>query len=131
MKTQDNPAPQPAHRDSAARTEARPTRIAKPRRLRQRATASDSPDRFWTEVHPQTTLLLNALRALKNGDFAVRLPLDWDGTAGKVADTFNEVALSKERTAQELAQLRRAVGDTSVLLNALTALKNGDFSVRL
>src|SRR5271166_2290138 len=73
----------------------------------------------------------HALGALKNGDFAVRLPLEWSGVAGQLAGTFNEVATSNERTAQELTQLRRAVGDTSVLLNALTALKCGDFSVRL
>ena len=35
--------------------------------------------------------MLAALTALKKGDFSVRLPLDWTGVAGKVADTFNEV----------------------------------------
>jgi HAMP domain-containing protein/signal transduction histidine kinase/CheY-like chemotaxis protein len=122
MKTQDNSDPLSAHRNSA---------VVKRRRVGRRAIASDSSDGFWTESHPQTRILLNALGALKNGDFAVRLPLDWSGVAGQLAGTFNEVATSNERTAQELAQLRRAVGDTSVLLNALTALKCGDFSVRL
>jgi HAMP domain-containing protein/signal transduction histidine kinase/CheY-like chemotaxis protein len=50
---------------------------------------------------------------------------------GKVADTFNEIAHANERVAQELVQLRQTAGDTRVLLNALTALKYGDFSVRL
>src|SRR5262245_61629414 len=36
--------------------------------------------------------ILRALMALKKGDFTVRLPIDWSGTAGKIADTFNEVA---------------------------------------
>src|SRR6516164_6152131 len=36
--------------------------------------------------------ILAALRALKKGDFSTRLPVGWTGIAGKVADTFNEVA---------------------------------------
>ena len=99
--------------------------------MRRRAPASDSSDGSWTESHPQTRIFLNALGALKNGDFAVRLPLDWTGIAGKVADSFNEVVIRNERTAQELALLRQALGDTGVLLNAVTALKQGDFSVKL
>ena len=35
--------------------------------------------------------LLSALIAFKRGDFSVRLPDDWTGVAGKIADTFNEV----------------------------------------
>ena len=41
--------------------------------------------------------LLVALTALKKGDFSVRLPLDWAGVAGKVADTFNDVIELNER----------------------------------
>src|SRR6185503_8838083 len=36
--------------------------------------------------------VLRALTALKKGDFSVRLPVDWLGTSGKVADAFNDVA---------------------------------------
>ena len=35
--------------------------------------------------------LLAALTAFKRGDFSVRLPEEWTGISGKVADTFNEV----------------------------------------
>jgi hypothetical protein len=35
--------------------------------------------------------LLAALMAFKRGDFTVRLPDDWTGVAGKIADTFNDV----------------------------------------
>ncbi|HSP45369.1 MAG TPA: hypothetical protein VLO30_05205, partial [Chthoniobacterales bacterium] len=35
--------------------------------------------------------LLTALSAFKQGDFSVRLPDDWVGLAGKIADTFNDV----------------------------------------
>ena len=103
--------------------------VGKPRRKRR--PALDSANHSQSEERSLTRALLNALDALKNGDFAVRLPLDWTGRAGEVASRFNAVVTSNERTAQELGQLRQAVGNTRVLLNALTALKDGDFSVRL
>jgi HAMP domain-containing protein/signal transduction histidine kinase/CheY-like chemotaxis protein len=86
---------------------------------------------FWPEEHPNTKAFLTALTALKCGDFRVRLPLDWTGPAGRAAEIFNELVASNERASQELVQLRQAVGDTRTLLHALTALKSGDFSVRL
>src|SRR3954447_1220037 len=57
-----------------------------------------------------TTVLLTALTQLRKGNFSVRLPLDWTGVAGKVADTFNEVVELNERMAYELERIRRVVG---------------------
>ena len=57
-----------------------------------------------------TSALLNAFIDLKRGDFTVRLPRDWTGIAGKVADTFNEVVEQNQRMAQELDRLSRVVG---------------------
>src|SRR5438876_9398910 len=57
-----------------------------------------------------STALLSALNALKKGDFSARLPVDWTGVAGKVADTFNEVVELNERMAKELERLGRVVG---------------------
>src|SRR5205807_9053699 len=57
-----------------------------------------------------TAALLNALNGLKKGDFSVRLPVEWTGVAGKVADTFNEVVELNERMAKELERLSRVVG---------------------
>ena len=54
--------------------------------------------------------LLNALAALKSGDFSIRLPLDWVGISGKAADTFNEVVVLNQRMAKELVRLRQSVG---------------------
>jgi HAMP domain-containing protein/signal transduction histidine kinase/CheY-like chemotaxis protein len=56
------------------------------------------------------SVLLNALTALRRGDFSVRLPGDWTGVAGKVADTFNDVIDLNERMARELERLGRVVG---------------------
>jgi len=58
----------------------------------------------------ETTTILNALIALKKGDYSVRLPVEWTGLAGKVADAFNEVVELNERMTKELARLGRVVG---------------------
>src|SRR5689334_8681902 len=55
-------------------------------------------------------VLLDALTALKRGDSSVRLPRDWIGLSGKVAEAFNDVVELNERTADELMRLRRTVG---------------------
>src|SRR6202045_3145938 len=54
--------------------------------------------------------LLAALTAFKRGDFSVRLPDDWTGLAGKVADTFNEVIGMNQRLARELDRIGQVVG---------------------
>ena len=54
--------------------------------------------------------LLRALNSLKKGNFSVRLPVEWTGVAGKVADAFNDVLELNERMARELERLSRVVG---------------------
>src|ERR1700674_302808 len=55
-------------------------------------------------------IALRALTALKRGDVSVRLPMEWTGLSGKVADAFNDVVELNERMAGELARLSRLVG---------------------
>ncbi len=54
--------------------------------------------------------LLTALKAFQRGDFSVRLPMNWVGMSGKIADTFNDIAEMNERLASELIRLNRVVG---------------------
>ncbi|HZV99052.1 MAG TPA: HAMP domain-containing protein, partial [Methylophilaceae bacterium] len=54
--------------------------------------------------------LLAALVAFKKGDFSTRLPSDWTGLAGKIADTFNEIIESNEQMAQNISKVSRVVG---------------------
>src|SRR5205085_12066593 len=54
--------------------------------------------------------LLPVLKAVRKGDFSARLPDDWTGLPGKIADTFNEVVEMNERLAAELARLSVVVG---------------------
>jgi len=44
--------------------------------------------------------LLAALMAFKRGEFSARLPEDWTGVPGKIADTFNTVIETNERMTQ-------------------------------
>src|SRR5215510_5959086 len=54
--------------------------------------------------------LLSALMAFKRGDFSARLPEDWTGVPGKIADTFNAVIETNQRMTRELERIVLAVG---------------------
>jgi len=54
--------------------------------------------------------LLHALRAMRAGDFTVRMPGDQLGIIGKIADTFNEIVASNERMAMQLERVGEVVG---------------------
>jgi HAMP domain-containing protein/CheY-like chemotaxis protein/signal transduction histidine kinase len=54
--------------------------------------------------------LLHALQAVRDGDFSVRLPGDWTGLHGKIADTLNEIVASNARMASELERVGHVVG---------------------
>ncbi len=58
----------------------------------------------------EMTEILGALNALKRGDTEVRLPVEWTGVAGRIADIFNEVVDRNQRMAQELERLSKVVG---------------------
>jgi HAMP domain-containing protein/signal transduction histidine kinase/CheY-like chemotaxis protein len=58
----------------------------------------------------ETGQLLSALMAFKRGDFSARLPEDWTGVRGKIADTFNAVIEMNERMAHELERIGQVVG---------------------
>jgi HAMP domain-containing protein/signal transduction histidine kinase/CheY-like chemotaxis protein len=54
--------------------------------------------------------LLEALLALRGGNSSVRLPAQWTGIAGKIADAYNDIARQNERLADEFERLRQLVG---------------------
>jgi HAMP domain-containing protein len=55
-------------------------------------------------------MLLAALTAFRDGDFSWRLPLDWAGTEGRIAETFNQVIAHEDRISREIERLRVTVG---------------------
>ena len=54
--------------------------------------------------------LLSVLALVQGGDFSARMPLDWTGVAGKVADGLNDVIISNQALESELARVSELVG---------------------
>ncbi|MDF3031918.1 MAG: sensor histidine kinase [Moraxellaceae bacterium] len=54
--------------------------------------------------------LLTTLTAYRNGDFSVRMPLDWTGMPGKIADTLNAIIDSSAETTAEFERVAHLVG---------------------
>jgi HAMP domain-containing protein/signal transduction histidine kinase/DNA-binding response OmpR family regulator len=63
-----------------------------------------------TDEKDQLRDVLKALRAVRDGDFSVRLPSDWSGVNGKIADTFNDIVFSNQRVAEEVDRIGQVVG---------------------
>ncbi|HEV2609872.1 MAG TPA: HAMP domain-containing protein, partial [Noviherbaspirillum sp.] len=55
-------------------------------------------------------VLLSTLKALKKGDFSARMPSDWTGLAGKIADTLNDIIETNEQMAEGITNVSRVVG---------------------
>jgi HAMP domain-containing protein len=69
--------------------------------------------------------LLQALQAVRDGDFSARLPGDWTGLGGKVADTFNEIVASNARLERELERVGKAVGKEGRTRQRVSYQQNG------
>ncbi|CAN5712397.1 HAMP domain-containing protein [soil metagenome] len=54
--------------------------------------------------------VLSAMMRLRKGDATVRLPNDWTGVPGKLADVFNDLVEQNANLASELSRLRQVVG---------------------
>ncbi|MGH9691275.1 MAG: HAMP domain-containing protein, partial [Candidatus Acidiferrales bacterium] len=56
------------------------------------------------------TVILSGLQTMRDGNFSVRLPGNWTGLAGKIADTFNEIVTANQQMANELKRVGQVVG---------------------
>jgi len=54
--------------------------------------------------------LLAAVMAFRDGDFSMRLPIDWVGTDGRIAEAFNQIIAYEMRHTGEVKRLSVAVG---------------------
>src|SRR5258706_816803 len=63
-----------------------------------------------SQSQPEMRALLYGLQAVRDGDFTVRLPGDWTGLEGKIADTFNEIVGANQQMTQELRRVGHVVG---------------------
>jgi HAMP domain-containing protein/CheY-like chemotaxis protein/signal transduction histidine kinase len=63
------------------------------------------------EIAPgDLSVVLASLQTMRDGDFSVRLPGNWTGLAGKIADTFNDIVTANQQMAQELKRVGQVVG---------------------
>ncbi len=74
------------------------------------ATATMPAGTLTLDPTPDLRVLLYGLQAMRDGDFSVRLPGDWTGLEGKIADTFNEIVTANQKMAQELRRVGQVVG---------------------
>jgi len=57
-----------------------------------------------------TSEILRVLSSLRRGDFSVKLPEHWTGTAGKIADTLNDIIDTNQTMTNEIRRVSRTVG---------------------
>src|SRR5260370_8545215 len=53
----------------------------------------------------RSQMLLAAMIALRDGDFSWRLPSDWVGTEGRIAEAFNQAIAHEDRISLEVGRL--------------------------
>ena len=80
----------------------------KARRPRQRV-GNGTPDTVARSL-PELNDLLQAMQAMRVGDFSVRMSGGHVGTIGKLADVFNEIVAANQRMAQQLERVGQTVG---------------------
>jgi HAMP domain-containing protein/CheY-like chemotaxis protein/signal transduction histidine kinase len=61
-------------------------------------------------VSAELSVILASLQTMRDGDFSVRLPGNWTGLSGKIADTFNDIVAANQQMAKELKRVGQKVG---------------------
>ncbi|MBS0445421.1 MAG: HAMP domain-containing protein [Proteobacteria bacterium] len=64
--------------------------------------------------------ILAAMTAFRDGEFAWRLPSDWDGVDGQIAAVFNQAIKHEERISAQVARLSATVGKEGRLRQRLS-----------
>jgi signal transduction histidine kinase/DNA-binding response OmpR family regulator/HAMP domain-containing protein len=66
--------------------------------------------RVYTNDQVDARVALDVLAAVNRGDFSVRMPADWTGEAGRVAEALDAIIESNQRLERELALLSKRAG---------------------
>ncbi|MCC2675396.1 MAG: putative histidine kinase, atypical hybrid, partial [Ramlibacter sp.] len=96
---------------SASRPPSKPPRVTIPRIQTLGPDAADARSRQ----------VLAALMSFANGDFDVRLPVEWSGVDGRIAEAFNHSISNAERITTEAARLSNTVGKEGRLTQRISA----------
>jgi signal transduction histidine kinase/CheY-like chemotaxis protein/HAMP domain-containing protein len=67
-----------------------------------------------------STALLTVLARVREGDFTARMPLEWTGLAGKIADGVNDVIIGNQSLEAELTRVSRLVAKEGKLSQRVT-----------
>jgi len=71
----------------------------------------------------RSRLLLAAMVAFRDGDFSVRLPVDWAETDGRIAEAFNETIAQEKRLSGEITRVSITVGKKGLLKQRMSVPK--------
>jgi hypothetical protein len=63
-----------------------------------------------SQAEARARQLFTAMVAFRDGDFGVRLPTDWAGTDGRIAEAFNQALAHEDRITREVTRLSVTVG---------------------
>ncbi|MBI4527950.1 MAG: HAMP domain-containing protein, partial [Deltaproteobacteria bacterium] len=77
-------------------------------------------------------LLLAVLLAVQKGDFSVRLPSEWTGVNGKIADVLNDIIETNHRITTEVQRVSHVVGTEGKLSQrASLVMSRGSWKTQL
>ena len=54
--------------------------------------------------------IVAAMVAFRDGNFSVRLPVDWEGVDGRIAEAFNQTLALEDHISREVLRLSKTVG---------------------
>jgi HAMP domain-containing protein/CheY-like chemotaxis protein/signal transduction histidine kinase len=75
-------------------------------------------------------LLLRTLTSMKKGDFKVRMPVEFTGTQGKIADTLNDILEQNDKIADDIERISNVVGKEGKLNARMqTPSTNGSWAI--
>ena len=77
------------------------------------------------------SVLLKVPTEFKRGNFSVRMPDDWSGTPGKIADALNQVIETNQRLGKELARVPVGIGCWGVGENGQFAVNDSRADVEI
>ncbi|MDP3569701.1 MAG: HAMP domain-containing protein, partial [Archangium sp.] len=97
---------------------------AKPRKAAGQHAANTNEAPQWA--------LLQALTAFRDGDFTARLPTNWGGLEGRIAETFNQAITQEQHISEEVARLSVSVGKDGRLTQRMSLPgARGSWSVKV
>src|SRR5881392_1164357 len=74
---------------------------------------------------------LRVLASVQRGDFSVRMPTEWSGSAGKLGAAINDIIESNQRLEREIRRLSRNVGKEGQVKRAAVGHSGGAWAATL